>query len=65
MILAVCGSSSEIWMPGAEVAIARNGPPVAVPGLWVPTLQLAQPAGHIDHQHPLLRAGQFRGDAGP
>ena len=27
------GSSSQMWMPGTEVGIARNGPPVAVPGL--------------------------------
>ena len=29
---AVFGSSSEMWMPGTEVGIARNGPPVGVPG---------------------------------
>src|SRR5436190_676061 len=33
MIFAVRGSSSEMCRPGTEVGIARNGPPVAVPGL--------------------------------
>src|SRR5205823_2232452 len=30
--LAVCGSNSEMWIPGTEVGMARNGPPVSVPG---------------------------------
>src|SRR5687767_8292938 len=33
MTLAVSGSSSQIWIPGTEVGMARNGPPVLVPGL--------------------------------
>ncbi len=31
--LAICGINSEMWMPGTEVGIARNGPPVGAPGL--------------------------------
>ena len=31
--LAILGISSEIWIPGTLVEIARNGPPVEVPGL--------------------------------
>ena len=30
---AIFGISSEMWMPGTEVGIDRNGPPVGAPGL--------------------------------
>ena len=30
---AIFGISSEMWMPGTDVGIDRNGPPVGVPGL--------------------------------
>ena len=30
---AISGMSSEMWIPGTDVGIARNGPPVGAPGL--------------------------------
>ena len=49
-------------MPGTDVGIARNGPPVAVPGFGIPTFELAQAAGHVEDDDPLLIGFQLLGN---
>ncbi len=62
---AIFGISSEMWTPGTEVGIERNGPPVGVPGLGSQVSSWLEPAGQPEQNDvlpPLLQlGGQRRG----
>ena len=52
---AVCGSSSQMCVPGTEVGIALNGPPVSVLGFGSHDSSWLTPPDEEDDHHPLLR----------
>ena len=51
-------------MPGVEVWIDWNGPPVTAAGLGIEGLELAGPAGEPEQDAALLIAAQLLGDRG-
>ena len=65
---AVCGRSSQTCVPGTDVGIARNGPPVSVPGFGSHVSSwLAPPASHkvmIDFCRSAPRAWAARKSSG-
>ena len=62
--LAIFGISSEMWMPGTTVGMARNGPAGRRARLGVPRLELARAAGQPEQDHALLLLLQLAGQGG-